>query len=56
MAGCYFTSPVLTGFIARYLNFAWAFRIICGAIILFTPKVHRRFRVFSPTGDTLKGK
>ena len=54
MAGCYFISPVLTGFIARYLNFAWAFRIICGIIILFAPKVHRRFRVFSPTGDTLK--
>jgi len=54
MAGCYFVSPVLTGFIARYLNFAWAFRIICGAIILFAPKMHRRFRVLSPTVDAVK--
>jgi len=44
MAGCYFISPVLTGFIARWLNFSWAFRIICGTIILCAPLMHKEFK------------
>ena len=49
MAGCYFMSPVLTGSIARHLNFSWAFRFICGAIILFAPTVHHRFCTSTPS-------
>lgn len=44
MAGCYFVSPVLTGILARWLNFAWAFRIICGAILLAAPFMYRQFQ------------
>ncbi len=44
MAGCYFASPVITGFIARWLNFAWAYRIICGTILLCAPFMHRQFK------------
>jgi len=44
MAGCYFVSPVMTGFIARWLNFAWAFRIICGVILLSSPFMYIRFQ------------
>ena len=53
MAGCYFVSPVLTGFIARYFNFAWAFRLICGSIILLAPRVHQLFSTsIPPESDT----
>lgn len=44
MAGCYFLSPVLTGFLARWLNFAWAFRIICGAILVTAPFMYIQFQ------------
>ena len=54
IAGCYFVSPVLTGFIARYLNFAWAFRLICGAIILFAPRVHQRFSTSMPPESVMQ--
>ncbi|MDO9509341.1 MAG: MFS transporter [Thermovirgaceae bacterium] len=43
MAGCYFASPVITGFLASWLNFAWAFRIICGVILLSSPLMYRQF-------------
>lgn len=48
MAGCYFASPVITGFLARWLNFAWAFRIICGSILLASPLMYRRFKKTFP--------
>ncbi|GAB6280842.1 MAG: MFS transporter [Thermovirga sp.] len=44
MAGCYFVSPVLTGFLARWLSFAWSFRIICGTILLAAPFMYRQFQ------------
>jgi len=48
MAGSYFASPVMTGFLARWLNFAWAFRIICGVILLSVPFMYRRYRKSFP--------
>lgn len=44
MAGSYFVSPVITGFLARWMSFAWAFRIICGAILLAVPLIHGQFQ------------
>jgi MFS family permease len=48
MAGSYFASPVITGFIARSLDFSWAFRIICGAILLSVPFMYRQYRKSFP--------
>lgn len=43
MAGCFFVSPVITGYLARRLSFAAAYRIITGCILAAVPFIHRRF-------------
>jgi len=44
MAGCYFLSPVITGYLARSLSFTAAFIIIPIFIMLCAPFVHRLFK------------
>ncbi len=43
MAGCFFLSPVITGYLARWLSFAAAYRIIMGCILAAAPLMHRQF-------------
>lgn len=44
MAGCYFLSPVITGYLARTLSFTAAFKIIPILIMLSAPFVHNLFK------------
>jgi MFS family permease len=48
MAGCFFVSPVITGYLARRFSFAVAYRIITGCILVAVPIMHRQFnKVFA---------
>jgi MFS family permease len=48
MAGCFFVSPVITGYLARRFSFAVAYRIITGGILVAVPIMHRQFnKVFA---------
>ncbi|WP_296869048.1 MFS transporter, partial [Thermovirga sp.] len=49
MAGCYFLSPVITGYLARILSFTAAFRIISALIIFSAPFVHKLFKKHLPS-------
>jgi len=44
MAGCFFVSPVVTGFLAGLMSFSAAFRIMSGAILVSAPFMYLRFR------------
>jgi hypothetical protein len=43
MARCFFVSPLITGYLARWLSFAAAYRIIMGCILVAAPLMHRMF-------------
>lgn len=43
MAGCFFLSPVITGYLARWFSFTAAYRVLMGCILIAAPFMHRMF-------------